>query len=766
MSWGGNAVPQAWGQHGLRLGLQDAANYDALTDVIISCKGGVKIRSHRLVLASLSPMVRLALETDGMKEEDSVLVAPSVDAYELTNFLGGSLRGGADEAPIPESLEALCVSYQPASHHNRATGDDYQLVYDAEDQDYMSYEPNVNDTKEWLGGEDPLEMDYRTGKMRRRGRKKGSEVWQYFRKQGNGETVECLHCKKIFKNSGGGTSTMFRHLRKVHNYGNVSQNTIELEVSDDDDVWQPVTPKTQPPSVHISTVKPEPLEVSSEVISSLPPELAEKIDPEAVEAAASPTGTPRKSFRSNIWKFFEKIDNMSSCMDCGKEFKAESGTSTMGRHLKTKHPELYTNFEEMNEQDKAEKIKAKEEKRQAEEESEEEDEEGGEEGGEDGEGKTDQGEGEGGEGKENRPKKKKKKNKEKKIRSSVWKHFQRLKDDTACCNQCGKVFSIVSGTTTGLIRHLGRAHLDSYNEIINEIQVRKEKGPSGAKLTYDWTTGTFVPKKAKVEKTERKVRKDKIDHSDPATRTCPAPDCGKIYAHRRGMLVHYESAHSEHQPWQCNECGKTFQRKESWQRHNHDTARPFLCPTCGKTFKNRRVRDVHERSHRDDRRYPCSFCEKRFFTSAQKKVHERIHQGIKPYVCGVCNKAFVAKHQLTTHSYIHTGARPHKCAYCGRAFRHLSTKAKHNCPNKPAAPAPVGPAGSITVVTTTAAQADDDDEEEQQHHEVQEVHHGQWSTLAHEEIIYQQQVAQAVHSIQTIPEIKPPVKTKRRRRRF
>ncbi len=129
--------------------------------------------------------------------------------------------------------------------------------------------------------------------------------------------------------------------------------------------------------------------------------------------------------------------------------------------------------------------------------------------------------------------------------------------------------------------------------------------------------------------------------------------------------------------------------------------------------------------------------------------------------------------QLVTHSHIHTGARPYKCNYCGRAFRHLSTKSKHNCPNKPAV---------IGHQVQAVAAAGDEDEDEQ---EVQEQHQhgatatvihttrqpgavgGQWSTLAHEEIVYQHQVAQAVHSIQTIQEIAPqpkPTKKKRRRR--
>ncbi len=721
MAYGG-PVPQARGQQGLRLGLQDPTNYEHFSDAVISCRGGVQIRSHRVVLAALSPMLRLALETDGLKEEDSVLLMPGVEPVEMAEFLRGALRGGADLAPIPDSLLCMGISYQPACNLNKIKQEDeYNFNYDyyRDDPDIMTYEPDVNETANFIGHEDPIEHEKKRSVAGRKEPKKPSEVWQYFRKQGNGETVQCLQCLKEFRFNSGSTSTMFRHLRKAHDYMQETQNTIEIE-----GVCQwAVTPNKTPrqPNILLTTTKPEPLEVSGDV--SLPPELVAP-------------ATPSKKIpvqRSNIWKFFEhdKETSLSTCNECKKQFTTSSGTSTMSRHLKTKHKHLYDELEQLNEEDKLERSKREEEKAKEKDTAEESIEV---------QGETEAREGE--DGKENRPKEKTKG--EKRQRSSVWKYFQRVKDESACCNQCGKVFSISSGTTTGLIRHLGRVHGDAFDDIAKDIEVRKKQMVE--KLTYDWATGSFVPKKK--YKAERKERKDKIDESDPATRTCPVEGCGKVYTRRKGMLAHYEAVHSERKPYECNECGKTFARKEGWQRHNHDTARPYLCPTCGKTFRNPRAREVHERSHNDDRRYPCSYCEKRFFTNGQRKVHERIHTGEKPFGCTVCGKLFSAKHQLVTHSHIHTGARPHKCMYCGRAFRHLSTKSKHNCPNKP-------------VGTTIVTVANDDPEEEEQQQQAQ------WSTLAHEEIIYQQQVQQAVQSIQTIHEVKPaPAKAKKRRRRY
>ena len=165
-------------------------------------------------------------------------------------------------------------------------------------------------------------------------------------------------------------------------------------------------------------------------------------------------------------------------------------------------------------------------------------------------------------------------------------------------------------------------------------------------------------------------------------KTFPCEVCGKVYAKRKGLLVHMEAVHSGKRPYVCQECGVSFARKESFQRHTHEEVRQFLCSVCGKTFARRHIRDIHERAHYGDKRYPCSYCNKKFVTNQKKTIHERIHTGEKPFECLQCGRKFVQKHQLQTHSRIHTGDRPYRCDLCGQNFRHLSTKAKHNCTGK------------------------------------------------------------------------------------
>ncbi len=724
-------VPEAQGQRGLRAGLRDPDNYEHFSDAVVCCRGGVLIRTHRIVLAALSPMVRSALERDGLKEEDSVLLAPGVEPVELAEFLRGALRGGKELAPIPDSLQCMGVSYQPASDLNKVVareeedeGEGYDYYYGEEegegDANVMTYEPDVEETAEYLEQQEAEEkkavrFKRRKKKVARKEAKKPSEAWKYFRKQGNGDSVECVQCKKIFSFTSG-TSTMLRHLRKFHGLGGetASQNTIEIEglcqwTVKPDPVAGSGRQQQSQQHVHLTTgLKPEPPEAVH--ADKLPtPTLEEDVEP----LQDSPVKRPTK--RSNIWKFYDRSEDKSTftCLKCKKKFGSGS-TSTLARHLKRKHEELYEEFEELNEQDKLERSRLQEEKDLEK------------------EGETEAA-GEGDEGKENQPKKRTQKQ-----RSSVWKYFQKNDEGSACCNQCGKVFVISAGSTSGLIRHLGRVHGDAFDDIFKDMETKKKEAV--AKLTYDWGSGSFVPKKK--EKKERKVRKDKVDQSDPATRTCPVEGCGKVYSRRRRMLLHYEDVHSGRKAHQCNECGKTFSSKESWQRHSHDTSRPFLCPTCGKTFRTQRDRQRHERFHTDDRRYPCSYCEKRFFTSDQRKAHERIHTGEKPFGCNVCGKLFTASHQLATHTLIHTGERPHKCNYCAASFRYLSAKHKHNCPNKPIPPA-------------RATERQEDEEEEHQ----QRYQQATWTTLSHEEIAYQQQV-------QTVQTVKPVSKPRKRRRRY
>jgi len=171
-------------------------------------------------------------------------------------------------------------------------------------------------------------------------------------------------------------------------------------------------------------------------------------------------------------------------------------------------------------------------------------------------------------------------------------------------------------------------------------------------------------------------------------------DCGKVYVSRSSCRLHWRAVHSGLRPFECEKCGNTFTRKDSYDSHMtmHENSQPFMCSECGKTFNRRHARDQHERAHRGDFRFACSFCGRKFLSGQQMRGHERTHTGEKPFQCSQCGRQFVQKHQLVTHFRTHTGEKPYQCNKCKQWFKHLSSRRNHKC--EPVDPVLIEGAGS------------------------------------------------------------------------
>ena len=214
-------------------------------DVNIFCGLDRKVvKTSRLFLSGLSPILRnVFLEHNSSNNEDVALLLPDVDSETLSNFLKNVCSGQKSLAKIDKSLNFLDFGNIPdsdttpksgpdqtatetddeaenSSSGNDASADSYSDVsVIMESSTMMSDEPSF-DAEELPRddtGKRALDTD-EAFEVRKKFRKRASLAWKFFQ-QLNGQLSECLLCKDLVGSSGGTTTGMLKHLKRVHNKG-------------------------------------------------------------------------------------------------------------------------------------------------------------------------------------------------------------------------------------------------------------------------------------------------------------------------------------------------------------------------------------------------------------------------------------------------------------------------------------------------------------------------------------------------------------------
>ena len=111
--------------------------------------------------------------------------------------------------------------------------------------------------------------------------------------------------------------------------------------------------------------------------------------------------------------------------------------------------------------------------------------------------------------------------------------------------------------------------------------------------------------------------------------------------------VFFESSLSR--VYNCEKCGKTYKRKDSFDKHIkliHESSRSHPCQSCNKIFQSKSALNVHI-----------------------KRVHEAPDGIIVRLNCEKCDKTFIEKRSLEDHiKSIHEGIRSDPCQICGKDF--------------------------------------------------------------------------------------------------
>ncbi|XP_037676138.1 zinc finger protein 382 isoform X1 [Choloepus didactylus] len=153
---------------------------------------------------------------------------------------------------------------------------------------------------------------------------------------------------------------------------------------------------------------------------------------------------------------------------------------------------------------------------------------------------------------------------------------------------------------------------------------------------------------------------------------------GIAFIQKTNLGVHPQTF-MEKKSYAYSKYGKLFCKKSIFIMHQRSQIeeKPFQCSHCGNSFRRKSYLIEHQRIHTGEKPYVCNQCGKAFRQKTALTLHEKTHIEGKPYICTDCGKSFRQKATLTRHHKIHTGEKAYECTQCGSAFRKKSYLIDH-----------------------------------------------------------------------------------------
>jgi len=139
----------------------------------------------------------------------------------------------------------------------------------------------------------------------------------------------------------------------------------------------------------------------------------------------------------------------------------------------------------------------------------------------------------------------------------------------------------------------------------------------------------------------------------------------------------------------CEECGKTFNRKTNYRLHIATVHSSFPCKKCEDEphFDSKIKFITHAVEVHSDASYvhlKCKTCPKIFMNKTLLRNHEvtvhklNISEKLADTTCSVCAKVFPTRSSYNLHYASHLDDRSHLCTTCGMAFKTKATLKGHS----------------------------------------------------------------------------------------
>ena len=230
-------------------------------------------------------------------------------------------------------------------------------------------------------------------------------------------------------------------------------------------------------------------------------------------------------------------------------------------------------------------------------------------------------------------------------------HERKIHGKQHRCSFCEKVCISASQLSKHILSHTGEKPFKC--QVCNKAFSQKSHATFHVKTVHSagQTEKYSCPECGKYFSSAGVLKKHKMWHSGQRPFQCEV--CSKSFVQKSHLKVHY-AKHTGERPFLCLECGKNFSTKQHLKEHSklHAGTKPWYeCTKCEARYRGQTDLAVHMRRHTGEAPYQCreTGCNKCFRSLRSLENHSRIHSGTKPFLCENCKKSFTTASGLRQH---------------------------------------------------------------------------------------------------------------------
>ena len=263
---------------------------------------------------------------------------------------------------------------------------------------------------------------------------------------------------------------------------------------------------------------------------------------------------------------------------------------------------------------------------------------------------------------------------------------ENLTSSRLTCQICNKKFTRLDA----LRNHNIRLHTEGFKypcefcskqfKLLKDLQRHRQRLHLKQKATETYRNSKELKQKTKeIEPQQNSTETTSSNKVEKVKEFFICEACGKKFARKASLQIHFTRKHTQELNYTCAECGKEFMVKKDMWSHlrrvhqkrsaGHEKTGEFVCNICGvKVLRKDTLRIHHLRKHTHQFKFSCKWCGKNFKVQGDLTTHTRLRHLEPPAVCEVCGKTCTNKHSLYVHQKYNHFQTQFRCPFCSKCY--------------------------------------------------------------------------------------------------